>query len=68
MSYINIWIHLIWSTKNRKPILQQEMRHRVFTHIRGNAKAKGIYLDFINGYVEHIHLLISLKADQSLQR
>ena len=68
MPYIKIWIHLIWSIKNREPILQQEIRHRLFTHIHKNARAKGIYLDFINGYVEHIHLLISLRADQSVAK
>jgi len=68
MPYLKIWIHLIWTTKNREPVLQKEMRQRLFAHIRENAKAKGIYLDFINGYLEHVHTLLSLGSDQSIAK
>jgi putative transposase len=68
MPYLKIWVHLIWSTKNRAPVLDKEMRPKLFSHIRDNARAKGIYLDFINGYVDHVHTLISLGADQSIAK
>jgi putative transposase len=68
MPYLKIWIHLIWSTKNRAPILDKETRPRLFSHIRDNARAKGIHLDFINGYIDHVHTLISLSADQSVAK
>ncbi len=35
-------------------------------HIRSNAKVKGVYIDFINGYTDHIHCLITLNHNQSL--
>lgn len=66
MPYIKIWIHLIWSTKNREPLLQKPVRSKVISHICENALAKGIHVDFSNGYVDHIHSLISLKANQSI--
>jgi REP element-mobilizing transposase RayT len=68
MPYLRIWIHLIWSTKNREPVLAREFRQQLFTHIRENARTKGIYLDFINGYVEHVHTLISLGPDESIAK
>jgi len=49
-------------------MLQKEIRQRLFTHIRDNANAKGIYIDFINGYIEHVHTLISLGAEQSISK
>jgi putative transposase len=58
--YYKIWIHLIWSTKNRHSFLTKDIRKSVFNHILENAKEKGFYVDSINGYLEHIHLLISL--------
>ena len=66
MPYINIWIHTIWSTKNRFPFLHETIRPQIFAHIRENADRKGIHLDFINGHKEHVHSLISLNADQSI--
>lgn len=68
MPYINIWIHLIWSTKNRQPFLKKELKSKIISHIKENAKNKNIYLDFINGDTDHIHTLISLKADQSISK
>ena len=49
-------------------MLAKEIRQQLFTHIRENARAKGIFLDFINGYIEHIHTLISLGGDQSVSK
>lgn len=64
MGYIKIWVHLVWTTKNHKPILTKEIRQAVFNHIRENAIKKNIY--FINGYIEHIHCLISLGSGQNI--
>lgn len=33
-----------------------------------NAKEKGIYIDFINGYTDHCHCLISLGSDQNISK
>jgi len=68
MAYLKIWIHVVWTTKNRKPMLTKAIRRKVFDHIRENAKEKSIYVDFINGYVDHVHALISLKADQTIAK
>ncbi len=68
MPYIRVWIHLVWSTKNREPTLRSNIRGKVFQHIRGNAKEKKIRIDCINGIVDHIHLLVSLSADRALSK
>lgn len=67
MSYIKVWLHFVWSTKNRKPLLTDDIRQKVFQHIRENAKNKGIFIDYINGYVDHVHCLVSLSPDQTLK-
>lgn len=69
MPFIKVYIHLVWSTKNRIPYLDSaELRQKVWQHIRDNAKEKGIYIDFINGYSDHCHCLISLGVDQNIQK
>ena len=68
MGYVKIWVHLVWSTKNREPVLNYESRKIIFGHIRENAEKKGIYLDFINGYLEHVHCLISLSSGQNIDK
>lgn len=66
MGYIKIWIHLVWATKGRKPVLLKEIRSPLYEHIRENALKKDIHLDFINGHLEHVHCLISLKSGQTI--
>ncbi len=68
MPWIKVWLHFVWSTKNRHPYLKDEIRSKIFDHIRLNAREKGIQIDFINGYVQHVHCLISLGSDQTLEK
>ena len=66
MSYIRIWLHCVWATKNRIPYLTDRIKPEVITHIYSNAKSKGIYIDQMNGYYEHLHALISLGGSQNI--
>jgi REP element-mobilizing transposase RayT len=68
MPYIRVWIHFVWSTKYRQPTLKDEFREILFDHIRQNARAKGIYLDRVNGHYDHVHCLISLGSDQTIEK
>nr|WP_246151237.1 transposase [Adhaeribacter aerolatus] len=38
----------------------------MFRQIQENAKEKGIYIDFINGHIDHVHCLISLGISQNI--
>jgi len=57
---------MVWATHNRKPLLIDDIRQQVFDHIKEYASSKNIHLDHINGYLDHVHCLISLKADQNI--
>ena len=68
MPWVKVWLHFVWSTKDRHPYLTDEIRTKVFDHIRQYAREKGIHIDFINGYLDHVHCLISLGTDQTLEK
>jgi len=69
MPFVKVYIHFVWSTKNRKPFLDsKELRFKVWNHMRENAKEKGIFIDFVNGHEDHCHCLISLGVDQTIQK
>jgi REP-associated tyrosine transposase len=69
MPFVKVYIHTVWSTKNREAFLSsREIRQKVWQHIRENAKQKGIFIDFVNGYNNHCHCLISLGVDQTIQK
>jgi len=68
MSFVRIWIHCVWGTKKHAPSISHENKTETIKHIRENAKSKGIYVDFINGYKDHMHCTISLDKDQTLSK
>lgn len=68
MSFVNIWVHSVFATKYREPLLPASIRYDVQKHIMSNCKEKEIYLQAINGYTEHMHCLISLGKDQAISK
>ena len=68
MPFIKIWIHLIFSTKNREPLITNAIKSEIIDHIKSNAKDKDIYIDFINGVKDHIHILLSLGSEQNIAK
>ena len=69
MSWVRVYIHLVFSTKNREPFLNSpELRKKVFQHIKQNAEEKGIWLDCVSGWQDHTHCLISLGREQTISK
>jgi putative transposase len=66
---VKVYIHFVWATKNHHSmLLTPAIRHKVWQHIRENAKEKNIFVDFINGYSDHCHCLVSLGIDQTMSK
>ena len=54
MPFVSVYIHFVWSTKNRIACLKTKtIREAMWQHIKANANTKDIYTDFVNGYQEH---------------
>ncbi len=68
MPYLKVWIHLVFSTKNRFPYLEKEVRNKLFKHIKENAYSKNIFIKSINGHVDHVHIILSLGSDQPISK
>ena len=69
MSWVRVYIHIVFSTKNREPLLNSsELRKNVYKHIKENAAEKNIWLDCVNGWEDHAHCLISLGREQTISK
>jgi putative transposase len=66
MSFVRIWVHIVFATKNREPFLTREIRYQVKKQIIQDSKDHNIYLQSINGYRDHLHCLVSLGRDQTI--
>ena len=49
-------------------MLDNKIRATVFDHIHQNGKKKGIHMDRVNGYVDHVHALFALGNNQTLAK
>jgi REP element-mobilizing transposase RayT len=69
MPFVSVYIHFVWSTKNRVHYLKTKtIREAMWQHIRDNGRTKGIFIDFVNGYSEHCHCLVSLGTEQTISK
>ena len=68
MAFVKIWIHAVWGTKNREPVLEKGIFESVCDHIKENGKLKGIFIECVNAYSDHLHCLMLLNADMSISK
>ena len=65
-SYANLLYRIVFSTKDRRPLITPEYEVRLYDYIGGTLRrAGGISLE-LNGTEDHIHLLAKLRPDRSL--
>ena len=65
-SFVNVWIHAVWSTKGRLPVLDKRWRVGLFQIMKTEAEKNKIHLDFVNGIEDHVHILFKLKSTQTI--
>lgn len=56
------YFHLIWSTKNREPLISEEIQAALYIYIGGIIKNHNGKLLEIGGMPDHVHLLIGLNV------
>jgi REP element-mobilizing transposase RayT len=65
-TYTSIWIHAIWTTKERVALLDRSFRVDICSYIRENARENQMHVDTVNGIEDHLHALISMLPTQSV--
>ena len=65
-SFACLHAHLIFSTKNREPLLVGELPDRLYAYIGGILRDENGSLVAAGGMPDHVHLLISLGRESSM--
>jgi len=60
MSYTQIYYHVVFSTKNRAPMLAPAVRKEVFGYLWGILKGKKCHSYRMGGVEDHLHILTHL--------
>jgi len=66
-SYSRIWLHLIWETLSREPMLNRQAAAQASKFLTGYAEEKGIYMKINYLNAEHTHALIDLPTNKCVE-
>ena len=56
-TYSNLSVHLVFSTKDRMPLLTRDVRDHVFPYIGGIVKRQGGTIIAVGGMPDHVHVV-----------
>ena len=65
-SYTNLLYHIVFSTKDRRPLITPDYQVRLYDYIGGTIRNAGGISLALNGTEDHVHLLAKLRPDRAL--
>ena len=65
-SYVSSIFHVVFSTKERVPLIRADLQPRVWNYLAGIARNHGIHVLAVGGTENHVHLLMVIPADAKL--
>jgi len=65
-SLIQIYVHAVWTTKNREPFILPELKDPLFKHIQAELEKMNCQLIIINSMPNRIHCLFSICSTKSI--
>ena len=60
-TYTNLLYHIVFSTKDRVPLIKEEFQEELYRYVGGIIRAEGGAQLEIGGVVDHIHILAKIK-------
>ena len=61
-TYLSLYYHLVFSTKDRQPSIHSDWRSRLHEYLGGTVNHLGGQSLGVGGTNDHVHLLVELKA------
>ena len=65
-SYTNLLYHIVFATKDRRPLIKPDYEVRLYDYIGGTVRGLGGVSLELNGTEDHVHLLAKLRPDRAL--
>jgi REP element-mobilizing transposase RayT len=60
MSFWRLYYHLVWTTKERQPLIVPEIEERLLGYLIRKAAELGVYVYAINSVLDHVHLIVAI--------
>jgi putative transposase len=65
-TYLSLHYHIVFSTKNREPLIQASWQPRLHEYLGGTVNGLDGVSEIVGGVADHVHLLVRLKATHCL--
>lgn len=65
-SLVQNYMHIVFSTKHRKPMIASSFEHELHAYIGGTCNALDCQVLIVGGYTDHIHILCMLSKKIAL--
>lgn len=65
-TFLSLHFHVVFSTKDRRPLLRADWRSELHDYLGGTVNALGGISQIVGGMADHVHLLFGLKATHCL--
>ncbi|MFC1782275.1 IS200/IS605 family transposase [Planctomycetota bacterium] len=65
-TFINLLTHIIFSTKNHAPFLEDPIKPDLYAYLGGIIRQLDSKLIIVNGPADHLHMLVSLSSQTSV--
>ncbi len=67
-SFVSCLMHVVFSTKERRPFISNEVEPRLWAYLGGIARENRMKALQVGGVADHIHLLVSLPSTVSVAK
>src|SRR5262245_18170488 len=68
MSYVSLYFHCVFSTKERRPTITPELRGRLWPFLGGIARQNEMKAIEIGGMRDHVHVLLPMPSTLSIAK
>ena len=66
MPFWRSFAHLVWTTKDREPLIGPEIEAALYACLVAKAAEMGCYVHAVNGVADHVHLILSIPPKHSV--
>ena len=67
-SFVSCLMHVVFSTKDRRPFITPELQERLWPYLGGIARENKMRAILVGGVADHIHILLSLPSTLAISK
>ncbi len=67
-SFVSCHLHVVFSTKERRPLITDELQERLWPYLGGIARENEMRAIKVGGVADHVHVLLSLPSTLAIAK